>query len=311
MGACVGERGTISARPGGWNGRRRNAVVTLGFHRVGPDTSDRLDPRDVSRAGTTGSRASVSASDPDEAPRAALARETGIAVGESNLDVVGRSDVIVLAVKPQSMPRVMEQVRGEVKPEHLVISIAAGVSLATLASGLGADRRLVRVMPNTPALLGAGASGYSLGPHARPADEEIVRSCLESVGRAYRVPESLLDAVTGLSGSGPAFVYVMIEALSDGGVRVGLPRDLATWPWPRKTVMGMRVMVLETGSHPGVLKDQVTSPGGTTIAGLHALEKGGLRAALIDAVEAATKRSAEPAATAAPGLGAAEGARLT
>ncbi len=147
-------------------------------------------------------------------------------------------------------------------------------------------------MPNTPALVGEGAAGYCLGPNASESDERVVQACLDSVGRAFRVPESLLDAVTGLSGSGPAFVYAMIEALSDGGVRVGLPREIAT-ALAAQTVLGAARMVLETGLHPGVLKDQVTSPGGTTIAGLHALERGALRAALMDAVEAASRRSAE------------------
>ena len=158
-------------------------------------------------------------------------------------------------------------------------------------------------MPNTPALVGEGAAGYCLGPHAdgRRTRRSSARAWTRSAGR-IRVPESLLDAVTGLSGSGPAFVYVMIEALSDGGVRVGLPRDVAT-ALAAQTVLGAARMVLETGLHPGVLKDQVTSPGGTTIAGLHALERGGVRAALIDAVEAATRRSAElgrPGRTAPP-----------
>jgi pyrroline-5-carboxylate reductase len=253
--------------------------------------------RGMIRAGTAPADA-VAASDPVEPTRAALGRETGAFVTDSNEAVARRSEVLVLAVKPQSMAAVLQELRPVVTPDHLVVSVAAGVSLTTLAQGLGADRRLVRVMPNTPALLGEGASAYCLGPHARRADDAVVRSCLESVGRAFRVPEALMDAVTGLSGSGPAFVYVVIEALSDGGVRMGLPRDVST-ALAAQTVLGAARMVLETGEHPGALKDQVASPGGTTIAGLHALERGGLRAALIDAVEAATNRSAELAAAAA------------
>ena len=249
------------------------------------------------RAGVA-SPETVCASDPLEAARSALAADSGVAVTESNARVAHRSDVLVLAVKPQSMAHVLEHLRHAVTAEHLIISIAAGVSLATLQEGLGAGHRIARVMPNTPALLGEGASGYCLGPHARESDEAIIRACVDSVGRSFRVSESLMDAVTGLSGSGPAFVYVMIEALSDGGVRVGLPRDVAT-ALAAQTVLGAAKMVLETGLHPGVLKDQVTSPGGTTIAGLHALERGGLRGTLIDAVEAATGRSAELAAKAA------------
>jgi pyrroline-5-carboxylate reductase len=253
--------------------------------------------RGMLRAGTA-TPETIMASDPVEAAREVLATVSGVSVVESNVRVAEASDVLVLAVKPQSMAPVLGQLRHVVTAEHLVISIAAGVSLATLDYQLGSDRRLARVMPNTPALIGEGAAGFCLGPHARASDEALVLSCLNSVGRAYRVPETLLDAVTGLSGSGPAFVYVMIEALSDGGVRVGLPREVAT-ALAAQTVLGAARMVLETNTHPAVLKEQVTSPGGTTIAGLHALERAGLRAALIDAVEAATHRSAELAAQAA------------
>jgi pyrroline-5-carboxylate reductase len=253
------------------------------------------------RSGTA-APARVRASDCDGEARRAFAEATGASVDDTNTPVVAQSDVLVLAVKPQSMPAVLADIGPTITDDHLVISIAAGVSIATLAAGLGESRRIVRVMPNTPALVGEGASGYCLGPNVRPGDEAIVRACVGAVGRAFLVSESLIDAVTGLSGSGPAFVYVMIEALSDGGVRVGLPRDIAT-ALAAQTVLGAARMVLETGLHTGVLKDQVTSPGGTTIAGLHALERGNARAALIDAVEAATRRAAELAAASTRGTG--------
>ncbi len=220
------------------------------------------------------------------------ARAAGVRVVSSNREVAEGADVLVLAVKPQAMPGVLAELQPAVSTDHLVISVAAGVPLATLSAGLGPEPRLARVMPNTPALVGEGAAGFCLGANASAEDEALVRSCLTAVGRAFRVPESLLDAVTGLSGSGPAFVYVMIEAMSDGGVRAGLARDVAT-ALAAQTVLGAAKMVLETGLHPGVLKDQVTSPGGTTIAGIHALERGGFRASVIDAVDAAAKRSAE------------------
>jgi pyrroline-5-carboxylate reductase len=245
----------------------------------------------------------IFASDPIEAARTQIANEAGISSCSTNAEVARQSDVLILAVKPQSMAHALETLRDSVTRDHLVISVAAGVSLSTLAAGLGGtERRLARVMPNTPALVGEGAAGYCLGPEALESDDAIVRSCLDSVGRSFRVPETLLDAVTGLSGSGPAFVYVIIEALSDGGVRVGLPRDVAT-ALAAQTVLGAARMVLETGLHTGTLKDQVTSPGGTTIAGIHALERGSIRATLIDAVEAATRRSAELAAQAARAAG--------
>ena len=234
----------------------------------------------------------VHASDPVAEAREAFRAQTGVSATANNSAVVSAADVLILAVKPQAMPGLLAEIRPAVGKLHLVVSIAAGITLRQIADVLGPGCRLVRVMPNTPCLVGASASGYSPAETATPQDVTLVDRLLNAVGKAFRLPESLLDAVTGLSGSGPAFVYVIIEALSDGGVRMGLPRDVAT-ALAAQTVLGSAKMVLETGSHPAALKDMVASPGGTTIAGLQALERGGLRAALIDAVEAATKRSAE------------------
>lgn len=204
-------------------------------------------------------------------------------------ECVNFSDVVFLAVKPQHMDSVFAQL--QFKKDCLFVSIAAGVTLARLSAGLDTTR-VIRVMPNTPCLVGAGAAGYCLGSGASDDDGKLVGNLLNSVGVAFALPESQLDAVTGLSGSGPAFVFQMIEALSDGGVRVGLPRNVAT-QLAAQTLLGAAKMVLETGEHPGVLKDKVASPGGTTIAGLHALELGKLRGTLMDAVKAATDRSKE------------------
>jgi pyrroline-5-carboxylate reductase len=234
----------------------------------------------------------ILASDPLAAARQSFQAETGAASSEDNHAVVAGSGVLLLAVKPQSMATLLKEIRPSVTPRHLLISIAAGVPLRQLGEALGPDRRLIRVMPNTPCLVGVSATGYCPDAAATAEDVALVDQLFNAVGRAYRLPEHLLDAVTGLSGSGPAFVYVMIEALSDGGVRMGLPRDVAT-ALAAQTVLGSAKMVLETGIHPGALKDMVASPGGTTIAGLHALERGGVRGALIDAVEAATRRSIE------------------
>ncbi len=236
-------------------------------------------------------QAALSASDPLPAARQAFAQTTGGATVASNAEVVGKSDVVVLAVKPQQMAQALSEVRGAVTDRHLIVSIAAGVKLASIAELLP-HGRLVRVMPNTPCLIGQGASAFSLGRCATSSDAALVEQILSAVGRCVAVDEKLLDAVTGLSGSGPAYAFVMIEALSDGGVRMGLPRDVATL-LAAQTLRGAAEMLIASGEHPGVLKDQVASPGGTTIAGLQALEAGGFRAALMAAVEAATRRGAE------------------
>ncbi len=208
-----------------------------------------------------------------------------------NVELAKQCDVIVLAVKPQQAKAAMSELRGTLSAGKLLISIVTGVRLASLAEGLGACR-LVRVMPNTPCLVGQSASAYCLGPGATAADGQLVAQLLGSVGLAVAVEEKMLDAVTGLSGSGPAYVYVMIEALADGGVRLGLPREVAL-RLAAQTVKGAAEMILATGEHPGVLKDKVASPGGTTIAGLHVMENHGVRGALISAVEAAARRATE------------------
>jgi len=198
---------------------------------------------------------------------------------------------VFIAVKPQQAKAAMEELRGALSPDKLVISIVTGVRMQTLASGLS-PCHLVRVMPNTPCLVGQSASAFCLGGDATAEDAKLVRDLLGAVGLAIEVEEKLMDAVTGLSGSGPAFVYLMIEALADGGVRLGLTRDTAL-RLAAQTVKGAAEMVLITGDHPGVLKDRVASPGGTTIAGLHVLENHGVRGALISAVEAAARRATE------------------
>jgi len=243
------------------------------------------------RAGLT-SAEKIVASDPVSEAREQFASQTGAEAVESSAKVMADSEIVILSVKPQHMPDVLADIKDKVTREHLIVSIAAGVTLKTLSDSLGEESRLIRVMPNTPCLVGASAAAYSVGGTATQDDSALVQRMLSMVGIAVPVGEHLLDAVTGLSGSGPAFVYQIIEALSDGGVRVGLPRDIAL-KLAAQTVLGAATMVLETGEHPAVLKDAVASPGGTTIAGLHALERGGLRGCLIDAVEAATIRSRE------------------
>ena len=233
---------------------------------------------------------SLIASDVVEAARAAFARETGAEITAFNPDVVKVASIIVLAVKPHQVAGALQEVRENFTERHLLVSIAAGVTLARLEAALPDGARVIRVMPNTPALVGASASAFACGKSATGADAQLAQKLFSAVGLAYQVKEPLLDAVTGLSGSGPAYVYLMIEALSDGGVAAGLPRDVAT-KLAAQTVAGAAKMVLETGLHPGALKDMVTSPGGTTIEGLHELEKAGVRGAFISAVRAAAEKS--------------------
>ncbi|HEX3890686.1 MAG TPA: pyrroline-5-carboxylate reductase, partial [Verrucomicrobiae bacterium] len=212
-----------------------------------------------------------------------FAKEIGAKTTASNSDVLKFANVLILATKPDQVPAALAEISSAFTKNHLLISIAAGVTISKLENNLPANARVIRVMPNTPALVGEAASAFALGKNATVADGELAKKLLSAVGIAFQVKENLLDAVTGLSGSGPAYVYQFIEALSDGGVAAGLSRDIAT-ELAAQTVLGAAKMVLETGQHPGALKDQVTSPGGTTIEGLHALEKGKLRATVMSAV---------------------------
>lgn len=233
----------------------------------------------------------IRASDPVPAARKSFESAIGAAVGEDNDEVVAASDLVILAVKPGAVTGVLEGLEPEPAARPIWVSIAAGVPLSTLSLALPDGTRIVRSMPNTPALVRAGATAYYPGPALSPGDVLLVEQVLEAAGWVWRSPnEDLLDAVTGLSGSGPAYVFLFIEALADAGVSQGLPRDAAQ-ALAIQTVLGSAKLALETGSHPGVLKDQVTSPGGTTIAGLERLEAGGVRAAVYEAVRAATKRS--------------------
>ncbi|MBI2877043.1 MAG: pyrroline-5-carboxylate reductase [Candidatus Tectomicrobia bacterium] len=215
-----------------------------------------------------------------------------VKISSRNAETAAWGQVVVLAVKPQIIREVLEDIRPVIDGFKLVISIAAGIPLKLLATHLEGGVRLVRVMPNAPALIQMGATAIALGERATAEDGHLVEGIFQALGETARVEEELMDAVTGLSGSGPAYVCVIIEALADGGVKMGLSREVAL-RLAAQTVLGSARMLLESGEHPGQLKDRVASPGGTTIAGLHQMELGGVRAALMSAVEAATLRSRE------------------
>jgi pyrroline-5-carboxylate reductase len=229
--------------------------------------------------------------DPVAARRDVIKARFDVRVGEDNLEAVSWADVVLLAIKPQVFDTVLQAVAPRLTG-HLVISIAAGVPIHRIQSHIAGQVRIVRVMPNAPAVVREGVSVLAFGQGVTEADRALVLTLFQSVGRVVALDERLMDAVTGLSGSGPAFIFMAIEALADGGVKAGLSRTIAE-QLAAQTVLGAARMVLETGKHPAQLKDMVASPGGTTIAGLHELELGGLRACLIAAVEAASQRSAE------------------
>jgi pyrroline-5-carboxylate reductase len=208
---------------------------------------------------------------------------------KTNADVLEQSDIVFLAVKPQYVDTVSRQVGDLLADRHLLVSIVAGATVLQL-SKLFDTKRIIRVMPNTPSLIGEGAAGIARGAGANDQDIETIVTLMNSVGVALEVSESQIDAVTGMSGSGPAYVFSFIEAMSDGAVKMGLPRDIAT-SLAVQTVLGSAKLVQQSGKHPAVLRDQVTSPGGTTIAGLHELESGAFHATIMNAIEAATEKA--------------------
>ncbi|MFQ5956789.1 MAG: pyrroline-5-carboxylate reductase [Candidatus Brocadiales bacterium] len=220
-----------------------------------------------------------------------LGKELGVKIAKNNKDLAQNVSLVILAVKPPDVPGILTQMRDDIGPDkHLVISIAAGVTTSTLENSLNEGSRVIRAMPNAACLVGEAATCYVPGKNATDQDLEIAGKILGSAGRTFQLDEKYLDAVTGLSGSGPAYAAMIIEALSDGGVKMGLPRDVAI-KLAAQTLLGTAKMVLDGGYNTVQIKEIVTSPGGTTIEGLTALEKGGLRASLIQAVEAATRKS--------------------
>ncbi len=259
---------------------------TVGF--IGAGVMAEALARGMLRVGVVRMR-DLFASDPSEERRRVFAEKIGAHVLDDNRKLVESVELVVLSVKPQAMQKVVAEIAPAVTASDLIVSIAPGITLEWLKEKLGTDR-LVRVMPNTPALVGEGASAFCRGGGADAADATLVEEMLSAVGICVEVEEKLMDAVTGLSGSGPAYIYMAIEALSDGGVKMGLSRKVAT-RLAAQTVLGAARMVLQTGRHPGELKDQVTTPGGTTIEAVHVLEHAGIRRAFMDAVVVAAQKS--------------------
>lgn len=234
----------------------------------------------------------ITAYDVDTPRLQAIVDQTGVNGANDAVAAARDADVILVAIKPQDVAKALEPLKSSMTPQQTVVSIALGVTTGQLESYFDQPVPCVRVMPNTPCLVGQGATAICLGKNAGDEHRQIAHRIFDAVGLAVDVDEKLIDAVTGLSGSGPAYVYLFIEALSDAGVKMGLARAVAT-KLAAQTVLGGAQMVLETGQHPGALKDMVTSPGGSTIAAIHSLEQNAFRGAVMDAVEAATERARE------------------
>ena len=221
-----------------------------------------------------------------------LQKKWGVRTSADNKKAVAEADIVILAVKPQMAKTVMAQLAGAIRKDQLVISVMAGITTAAIAKALRTDGPIVRAMPNTPCQVDAGATAICAGAHAGEKDLARAEAVFGSVGIVAVLPETALDAVTGLSGSGPVYIYMVIEAMIDGGVKMGIPRGIAA-KLAAQTVFGAAKLVIESGKHPAILKDEVTTPGGTAISAIHVLESKGLRSVLIDGIEAAAKRSQE------------------
>ena len=234
----------------------------------------------------------VTASRRSEGALEELRRKWGVHAVSDNRKAVAGADVVVLCVKPQAAGAVLEELAPAVRPGQLVISLMAGITTETISKKLRAACPVVRAMPNTPALVDAGATAIAAGRHAGEKDLALAEALFKSVGLVVTLPESAMDAVSGLSGSGPVYIFRVIEAMIDGGVKMGIPRTVAA-KLAAQTVFGAAKLVIETGRHPAILKDEVTTPGGTAINAIHMLEAKGLRSVLIDAIVTATQRSQE------------------
>lgn len=247
-------------------------------------------------AGLAKGETMISSCHPSDLASAKAFKELGAESIFENVPVVKKSDIVIVSVKPSVVPIALGDIKKaeDVKADKLFLSIAMGVTIKQLEQCLPNEARVIRVMPNTPALVRSGASVFVNGTKATEDDAQTTKKLLQSIGTCEQVPEYLLDPITALSGSGPAYIYVLIEALADGGVKMGLPRDLA-YRLASQTVLGAGQMVRDTKIHPGILKDDVTSPAGSTAAGLHFLEQKGFRAAVIGAIQAATERCREVA----------------
>jgi pyrroline-5-carboxylate reductase len=251
------------------------SAITRGFLKAGI-----LQPKDVT------------ASDPKKDALQRLQEDISVKVTSDNSTLVQRSEVVIIAVKPNQVEEILKEIAPFITLKHLVVSVAAGIRISTLEKHLPAGVSVIRVMPNVPALIGEGLSALALGAHAGKDEQEAAEVLFSALGRVITLKESELDAVTGISGCGPAYMAIIIEALADGGVKMGLSRQVAL-ELAVQTMIGTARMVQVTGEHPAAVKDRVCSPGGSTISGVHVLEKACIRGLLIDAVEAATKRSEE------------------